>query len=111
MTEFQHQNLAAGRWSKLTLVEQLGNVGSEVGRAAARQKEGLAAEDNRALDRAFELLDLTVADPRWNNRLKEIMRAREVLVDAFYGQKEYGSTPADLEKYFYHFAFAARKNH
>jgi hypothetical protein len=29
----QHQTLSAGRWQSLTLVEQLGNVGSEVGRA------------------------------------------------------------------------------
>lgn len=36
---FQHQNLAAGSWQKLSLAEQLGNVGSEVGRAIARQKK------------------------------------------------------------------------
>ncbi len=34
MTEptYRHQELAAGRWSRLSLAEQLGNVGSEVGR-------------------------------------------------------------------------------
>ncbi len=30
----QHRDLAAGRWWELSLAEQLGNVGSEVSRAA-----------------------------------------------------------------------------
>jgi hypothetical protein len=32
MTEpsYRHQELAAGRWGRLSLAEQLGNVGSEV---------------------------------------------------------------------------------
>jgi hypothetical protein len=30
----QHAGLAAGRWHTMPLVEQLGNVGSEVGRIA-----------------------------------------------------------------------------
>ena len=34
MTEpaYRHQGLAAGGWGRLSLAEQLGNVGSEVGR-------------------------------------------------------------------------------
>jgi len=32
MTEIVHRGLASGRWQQLSLVEQLGNVGSEVGR-------------------------------------------------------------------------------
>ena len=31
--QFLHQNLARGRWFELSLVQQLGNIGSEVGRA------------------------------------------------------------------------------
>ena len=31
---------------------------------------------------ALELLDLTLADPRWRGRLREISRARELLCDA-----------------------------
>jgi hypothetical protein len=33
MVDYVHQNLAVGRWFEMTLAEQLGNVGSEVGRA------------------------------------------------------------------------------
>lgn len=30
--QFLHQNLARGRWFELSLAQQLGNIGSEVGR-------------------------------------------------------------------------------
>lgn len=103
---FQHAELAAGRWFELSLVEQLGNVGMEVGRAARAK-----GDDERfwaAVTRAFELLDLTISDPRWVNRLKELVRAREVLGDAVLGGKEYGSTLDDLDRYFFQFAVAAR---
>ena len=37
----------------------------------------------RALDRALELLDLTLADPRWNGpRLREVARTRKVVWDS-----------------------------
>ncbi|MDO8626561.1 MAG: hypothetical protein Q7K39_03870 [Candidatus Magasanikbacteria bacterium] len=100
--------MTAGRWSTFSLAEQLGNVGSEVGRAAIRERSGDTAQRDRALERALELLDLTIADSRWQKRLKEICRAREVLCDTFWGKREYHSTPEAMEKYFYHFALLAR---
>ena len=105
-----HKTLANGRWFTFTLSEQLGNVGSEVGRAAKWQRDGNMEYRDKALERAFELLDLTIADARWKKRLKEICRAREVLADTFYGDRVYGDTPERLEKYFFQFALAARKD-
>jgi len=102
-----HAGLAAGGWGRLSLVEQLGNVGSEVGRACRWQGQDDRLATN-AFERALELLDLTLADPRWRSRLKEIARAREVLCDAFTARAEYGATLADLDKYFLEFALAAR---
>ncbi len=108
--EAQHKDLAAGRWFTMSLAEQLGNVGSEVGRAVKWQKQGNEEQKEKALFRAFELLDLTKIDPRWREspRLKEICRAREVLGNAFYGG-ELKITPEEMEKYFYQFALAARR--
>lgn len=108
MTLF-HQNMAAGRWFELTLVEQLANIGAEVGRALNRQKEGDTERCQSALERGLELFDLTIADPRWRHRLKEITRMREVVCDYFYGDNQYQSTPDSLDKYFLHFGIAARK--
>ncbi len=33
MMSYQHKDLAAGRWSQLSLIEQMANIGSEVERA------------------------------------------------------------------------------
>lgn len=89
-------------------MEQMGNIGSEVGRALKRKNEGNEEIINNAMNRALDLFDLIVSDPRWKNRLKEILRAREVVCDYLVGDNEYNSTPESLEKYFLYFAIAAR---
>jgi len=104
---FKHKELAAGRWFELSLPEQLGNIGSEVFRAS--RFEGKDESSFRsAVERALELFDLTLSDPRWAGRRWEIARAREVFCDAVYGGKLYKSTLPDLVKYFDQFAYAAR---
>lgn len=105
---FQHQSLAEGRWFQLSLLEQLGNIGSEVSRAIRARGDEKRFES--AVFRALELFDLTIRDPRWRKRLKEITRSREVFCDAVYGGKEYGTSLEDLDVYFTQFAYAARLN-
>ncbi len=61
-----------------------------------------------AFERGLELLDLTLTDPRWRLRLRELARAREHLCDAASGGREYGTTLEDLDRYFLGFAVAAR---
>ena len=104
----QHKTLAAGHWRELSLREQLGNVGSEINRAIIwKEKDEKKYQDS--IDRALELMDLTLQDPRWRNeRLRELHRVREMITDAISGGKEYGSTLEDLDRYFFAFAFAAR---
>lgn len=104
----QHKNLASGRWHKLSLLEQMGNIGSEVHRAlVAKNKDEKRFEDS--VLRVLELLDLTLQDARHRKRLKELTRVREVFCDTIYGTGEYGVTHGDLDSYFFHFALAARK--
>jgi hypothetical protein len=105
-----HGDLAAGRWHSLTLAEQLGNIGAEVGRAIRAK----GANDQRRLEgafaRALDLFDLSLADPRWRGpRLREIARAREVTCDFLAGDNAYGSTAEDLDAYFTQFALLARR--
>jgi len=107
VTDAAHPELAAGRWQRLTLAEQLANVGSEVGRMR-RWRDRDERLMTGAFERALELLDLTLADPRWRARLREIARARELLCDAVAGGGDYGSTLEDLDRYFLAFAVAAR---
>ncbi|MCK4305786.1 MAG: hypothetical protein KAY24_16230 [Candidatus Eisenbacteria sp.] len=112
MNSPMHRESAAGRWWKLSLCEQLGNVGSEVSRALRWQtrKSQIA---RGATERALELMDLTLADPRHRRskaRLREIARAREVLVDFLTGSNEYQSTGESLQAYFDAFAVAASRS-
>jgi hypothetical protein len=104
--ENSHQDLAAGRWFTMTLPEQLGNVGSEYERALNWKKKDKPEQSLKAFDRMLELLDLTLADPRWKHRLKEIARLRE---EACRSLEPEPSAP-DLRKYFYQFAVSARLN-
>ena len=106
-----HAGLASGRWWTLTLAEQLGNAGADVGRAIRARQEGDQGRFDAALDRALELLDLTLADPRWNGpRRREIASAREVVCDFLVGDNLYRSTPELLDAYFLTFAIAARRD-
>ena len=110
MSQTLHASLAAGRWFELTLMEQLANIGAEVGRATRAKAQGNEQRLAGALDRALELFDLTLADNRWRGRLKEIARAREVVCDFLVGDNEYGSTAESLDRYFLPFAIAARRD-
>ena len=96
-------------WNKFSLEEQLANIGAEVGRAAKwRNKDQKLFEG--AKFRALELFDLTIDDPRWIGRLKEIGRVRELFCEAAEKGKIYGTTLEDLEKYFTPFTFLAIKS-
>ena len=104
-----HPGLAAGGWGRLSLLQQLGNVGGEVSRALRWQNRDPLSFD-RSMVRALELLDLSIKDPRWRHRLKELARAREMFCDALSGGKEYRSDLEGLNRYFFQFALAARKS-
>lgn len=106
---WQHKNLAAGRWYNLSLIEQMGNIGSEISRAVRWQNKDEKLYQN-SIERALELLDLTIKDSRWRMRLKEPMRVRELLCSAMLDNKEYKTSLKDLERYFFYFALAARVN-
>jgi hypothetical protein len=111
MSDIQHRDLAAGRWWRLSLAEQLGNIGSEVSRAAkwSGRNDRLA---RGALERALELIDLTLDDARHRasvGRLRELARTRELVVDFFDGPNEYQSTADGLQRYFDAYALAARR--
>lgn len=92
------------RWQTLPLASQLGNIGSEVGRAAKWQNKDESAFWG-AVTRALELFDLTLADKRWRGaRIKELCRAKEVFCDGVLGGKEYKTKLSEIEGYFMQFA-------
>jgi hypothetical protein len=111
MTDRKHEDLASGRWWTMTLAQQMGNIGGEVSRTLKwRFRNPRIAQG--AMERALELIDLTLDDPRHRSsvaRLREICRVREVLLDFLVGPNQYGSSEETLQRYFDAFAVAAAK--
>ncbi len=107
--EFQHKSLAAGRWAKMSLVEQMANIGSEVSRALKWKRKNHEDYCLRAVGRALELIYLTIESVTVKSHIRELTRLREAILDYFYGDNEFGSSDILREKYFNHFNIAARK--
>jgi hypothetical protein len=91
------------KWARLSLVEQMGNISSEVGRAIISRDN--SARRDGAIDRALDLFAATAACHS-GLRLREILRARDEFLRLFYGD----STDFDgVGRYFHQFALAARR--
>ena len=106
----QHRELAAGRWNQLSFAEQMANIGSEIERTIKWKEKGRPDISGRAFERALELIDLTVADSKNRERLKELLRVREAVSDHFYFDNFYRSTPESWQCYFNAFLMSARGN-
>lgn len=106
----QHKDLASGRWRKLSLVEQMAHIGSEVLRTLSWQQRGNKEYARLAFFRALELIDLTLQVPMAGHRLRELTRLRAALVDYFAGENIFSSTEISWKRYFDAFTFAARSS-
>ncbi len=102
-----HKDLASGRWFKLSLVEQLANVGVDIERTIKWRNKGELEMSKKSFECALELIDLTIADPKNRKRLKEVVRAREMLVDHFVYDNEYNTTDKEWQDYFFQFNYMA----
>lgn len=108
---YEHKELAAGSWFKLDFFNQLANIGSEVERAILWREKN-QEYSRKAVNRALELLELTLSDNRNKrfSRLKEICRLKELLIDFFYCDNNFSSSEGFFRRYFYAFNYAVRKN-
>lgn len=100
------------RWAAMPLMEQMANIGSEVGRARkwlVKDKPQLA---EGAYYRGLELVDATIRSGRSNMAsrsclLMELCRARDLFSEAFLNYDL--DSMCYLEKYFGQFASAIRR--
>ena len=94
-------------WAKLDRFSQMGNIGSEVGRALAAKRNGKTERVQPAFYRGLDLIDVTAR--LWADRkdpgLKELLYARELFVRQI---TEHDAFDSWLEDYFMQFAVAAR---
>ena len=107
---YQHKDLSAGRWSRLSLLEQMANIGSEVERALNWRIKKNTDYAQKAFERALELIDLTLDNDRNYAHLKEIARMREAIVDYFFGTNQLMSSEGSWRSYFLPFTYASRRN-
>lgn len=107
----QHKDLASGRWNSMPFLEQMANIGSEVERALNWQAKRNDMYSRKAIERALELIDLSLDGITTPSRLKELARVREAVVDFFMGTNQFRSTDASWRAYFLPFAYAARRDH
>lgn len=106
--KFQHQELASGKWFKLSTIEQLANIGSEVERTISWRKKNNLPYSQMAFERCLELLYLTIEDKKNRMRLGELIRVKEMLLDYFMSDNKYHSNDKNWQKYFYEFTYASR---
>jgi len=104
---YQHKNLADGKWKSFSFFNQMGNIWSEIGRCANWNKKGDKEMGKRAFERGLELLDLTIEDSKNKKKILELCLLREMLADHFYFDNEYNSTDKEWDDYFYPFAYAS----
>jgi len=105
----QHKQLSEGRWFRLSFFEQMANIGSEVERAISWKNRN-NDYSRKAINRALELLFLSIDDKKNMSRLKELTRIYENIGDYFYGDNVFKSNDLLWQKYFYNFAYAARSH-
>lgn len=103
-----HHGLTLNDWASHDIFYQMANVGSEIFRTISWREKKLDFS-RKAFERALELLDLTIADKKNINRLAELLRLRETLVDYFLFNNIYKSTDKQWESYFFSFNLAARR--
>ncbi len=98
------------QWKKLSFVEQMANIGSEILRADSWKQKGNADYSRMAFIRALDLIDRTYAQPLTQSKLIELARLRELTVDYFAGKNVYQSTNSQWQSYILAFTVAARGN-
>lgn len=92
------------RWAALPFYAQMGNIGSEVGRAMNAIKRNDKTSLQGAYYRGLDLIDATVSGLESLARRRELLRARELFSQAI----ESNTVDQKLDDYFMTFAILAR---
>ena len=94
------------KWQAMSIFEQMGNIGSEVGRALSAKRRGDMAAMQGAFYRGLDLLDATAEGLAGikSPKLREVLRARDQFAEVIEGN----IPDCGLEMYFMNFAIAAR---
>ena len=83
MSNGVHKNLTQERWQKFSKEEQILNIAAELSRAKFWLEKKNEEQILNCLNRAFELIDLTINTFKNQRALKELLRFREVLAQFY----------------------------
>lgn len=98
------------RWAKFSFDEQMGNIGSEVGRAFKAKKAGDSERQYGAMVRGLALFNATIQifTKQKSPRAKEVLRARDQFLTILTDENATNEQMDSLETYFMRFALTAR---
>ena len=98
----------AKAWADMDVFNQMGNIGSEVGRALNAKRQGNLSRSQSSFYRGLDLIDETAKLWSVKNKsgLRELLYARELFAESVTTDK----VDPTLEAYFMKFAIAARMN-
>ncbi len=88
------------KWWKMTVGQQIANVGSEVARAIRNKRRGDMERAEEFCIHAVEMLGYSKLDPKNVNRRKELMLAQEELVDYILGENRFNNDDKSIMKWY-----------
>lgn len=88
------------KWWKMSIGEQIGNVGSEVARAIRRKNKNDILGAQEFCIHAIEMLCYTKQDPKNVHRRKELSYAQEEILDYVLGENLYQNDDQSIMKWY-----------
>jgi len=85
-----HKTLKPEKWFAYSMGQQIMMTANEMNRAQNWIAKQAGREADLCYERAFELIDLTIEDPKWKGRLRELLRFREVVGELYTAEKKNG---------------------
>lgn len=98
----------ASSWLKFTFYEQMASIGVELARAVRYSERHPDYKTNTQFHKVLELIDLTIeiaVEEKQHSRVRELLLARDTIVDYFVGSNEFDIDMDKTIKSFEMFAF------
>jgi hypothetical protein len=110
-SSFHADILENGNWYERSILDQLGNIGAEAGRAIQAKSINNPNKLEWAWHRMDELFCATLRDARWRGtgKLRETLRAREVTYSFLDDSNLYSETSESLERYWMEWGILANQ--
>lgn len=98
------------KWANMSVLEQMANIYSEVGRTIKAKNAGDEQKFQAALARVLDLFAATIEtlNNQKSPRMREVLLAKYQFLGLFYARRRQ-EDPVSLERYFMQFAIAARR--